>query len=119
MEKYIYHLVIIYFTVCCVSVAWSFSSKTLTTSTSSTPSARRFETGLLHSQNAAEKSYGKGGWKPPSQNTEQQKGKVFSIQQPQDLVSDCFIYVVIIFAEEKNIININNCRHCFTDSWIL
>ena len=34
----------------------------------------------------AEKSYGKGAWKPPSQNKEQQRGNIFSIQQPQDLL---------------------------------
>ena len=45
----------------------------------------RHET-ALNSVEPAEKSYGKGAWKPPSQNKEQQRGNIFSIQQPQDLL---------------------------------
>lgn len=47
--------------------------------------SNRHET-ALNSVEPAEKSYGKGAWKPPSQNKEQQRGNIFSIQQPQDLL---------------------------------
>jgi hypothetical protein len=48
----------------------------------------RIDTALFVSEPQAqlERKYGKGAWKPPSQNKEQQRGKVFSIQQPQDLL---------------------------------
>eukprot|EP00956_Cyclotella_meneghiniana_P004027 scaffold4879_cov71-Cyclotella_meneghiniana.AAC.6 len=49
------------------------------------PISSRHET-ALNSVEPAEKSYGKGAWKPPSQNKEQQRGNIFSIQQPQDLL---------------------------------
>ena len=51
----------------------------------------------------------KGVWKPPSQNLEQLRGKIFSIQQPQDLldfviederlsVGELFIYIQVVSA---------------------
>ncbi|KAL3768223.1 hypothetical protein ACHAWO_006245 [Cyclotella atomus] len=67
-------------------------------------SSARLDTALFvsDSQSPIEKTFGKGAWKPPSQNKEQQRGKVFSIQQPQDLldfvVEDERLSVVKVFA---------------------
>ena len=80
----LYQLLIVAST--CNLLAWGFSSNQL-----SICPCRRLEIALFNSigpQDVApsERSYGKGAWVPPSQNKEQKKGKVFSIQKPQDLL---------------------------------
>ena len=52
----------------------------------------------------AERSYGKGAWVPPSQNKEQIRGKVFSIQKPQDLLD---------FVVEDERLSVGECK------WVL
>jgi hypothetical protein len=61
------------------TTAWAFSSK------SRSPKSKLLES-LTTESSSADKTYGKTVWAPPSKNVAQRKGKVFSIEKPQDLL---------------------------------